>query len=108
MSDQAGDALKVPFHVLRVFPKPVSDDLVFLVRPVFDSGVKTTSAWAERAVLGHNGAIRRRLEAKTPRCGWTPATINLPFNVLLWLEDGNRAFAAPITNVGKFIRASEP
>ena len=107
-SDQAGDALKVPFHVRCVFLKPVGDDLVFLVRPVFDSGVETTTTWAERAVLGYNRAVGRSLEAKTPRCGWAPASVNLPFDVLLWLEDGNRAFAAPITNVGMFIRPSEP
>lgn len=46
-SDQAGNALKVPFHVLRVFRKPVRNDLVFFVRPVFDSGVESATAWAE-------------------------------------------------------------
>lgn len=107
-SDQAGNALKVPFHVLRVFRKPVSDDLVFLVRPVFDSVVETTTAWAERAVLGDNGAVGRCLEAKTPRRSRAPATFNLPFDLLLRLEDGERAFAAPITNMGMFICASEP
>ena len=107
-SDQAGNALKVPFHVFCVFRKPVSDDLVLLVRPVLDSGVETTTAWAERAVLGDNGAVGRCFEAKTPRCGRAPATFNLPFDVLLRLEDGKRAFAGPITDMGMFIRASEP
>lgn len=107
-SDQAGNALKVPFHIFRVFREPVSDDLVLLVRPVLDGGVETTTAWAERAVLGDNGAVGRCLEAKTPRCGRAPATFNLPFDVLLRLEDGKRAFAGPITDMGMFIRASEP
>lgn len=107
-SDQAGNALKVPFHVLCVFRKPVSDDLVFLVRPILDSGVETAAAWSERAVLGYNGAVGRCLEAKAPRCGRAPTTINLPFDVLLWLADRNRAFAAPVANVRMLIRASEP
>ena len=71
-SDQAGNALKVAFHIFRVLCEPVSDDLVLLVRPVLDGGVETTTAWAERAVLGDNGAVGRCLEAKTPRCGRAP------------------------------------
>ena len=88
-SDQAGNAL-VAFHIFRAL-RAVSDDLVLLVRPVLDGGVETTAAWAERAVLGDNGAVGRCLEAKTPRCGRAPATFNACSMSSARLEDGKRA-----------------
>lgn len=37
-----------------------------------------------------------------------PRHRQLALDALLWLEDGKRAFGAPIANVGMLICASEP
>jgi len=61
VSDRGCDAVEVALHIFRMFCEAVSDDLVLFVRPVFNGSVESAAAWAERAVLGDNGAIVRRL-----------------------------------------------
>ena len=106
--DGSCDALEVALHIFGMFCEAVSDDLVLFVRPVFNGSVESATARAERAVLGDNGAIVRRLEPKTPCCGRATTTSNLPFNLLPWFTDSDGAFAAPDTNVRMLIRSSEP